>query len=66
MSNFKISNLFSNVGGFNKAFKASENHEIQKNMKDYKLANKVITTIAEKGTILIEGLESDLEDKAVS
>ena len=27
MSNFKISNLFSNVGGFNKAFKASENHE---------------------------------------
>ena len=35
-------------------------------MKDYKLADEVITAIAEKGTILIEGLESDLEDKAVA
>lgn len=32
----------------------------------YNLADEVITAIAEKGTILIEGLESDLEDKAVN
>ena len=61
-----IWSLFSNAGGFNKAFKASENNERQKLMKDYKLADEVITAIAEKGTILIEGLESDLEDKAVA
>ena len=66
MSNFKVSNLFSNVGGFNKAFTASKNHEIQKTMKDYKLADEVITTIAEKDTVLIDGLEADLEDKAVA
>ena len=66
MANYNILNLFSGVGGFNKAFKASENHEIQKTMKDYKLANEVITAIAEKGTVLIDGLESDFEDKAVA
>lgn len=66
MTSLKIISLFSNVGGFNKTFKAIENHEKQKIMKDYKLANEVITAIAEKGTILIEGLESDLEDKAVA
>ena len=66
MANYNILNLFSGVGGFNKAFKASENHEIQKTMKDYKLSNEVITAIAEKGTVLIDGLESDFEDKAVA
>lgn len=66
MISFKKISLFSNVRGFNKAFEASENHEKQTIMKDYKLANEVITAIAEKGTILIEGLESDLEDKAVA
>lgn len=66
MTHFKISSLFSNVGGFKETFNASENNGKQKPMKDYKLADEMITTIAEKGTVLIDGLESDLEDKAVA
>ena len=66
MKKNNIIDLFSNVGGFNKAFKASENHEIQKPMKDYKLADEVIAVIAEKGTIKEDDLESFFEDKAVN
>lgn len=66
MKSFKITNLFSNVGGFDKVFKAIENHEKKELMKNYKLADEVITAIAEKDTILIKGLGSDLEDRAVA
>ncbi len=65
MKTFNVLNLFSHVGGFDMALKTNEYKE-QKLMRDYNLADEVITAIAEKGTILIDGLESDLEDKAVA
>ncbi len=65
MAKSNVLNLFGHVGGFDMAFKTNE-HKKQGLMKDYKLADEVITAIVEKGTVLIDGLESDLEDKAVA
>lgn len=66
MKKYNITNLFSNVRGFKESFNTSVNYEKLRPMKDYKLADEVIAVIAEKGTVLIDGLESDLEDKAVA